>query len=715
MAYNVRLALNRYDLTDEEKDARVEYVLDLLGMAKYKKKPVSKLSGGQQQRVSIARALIKSPDIILADEPTGNLDEENTLRTMSSLKSISKSCLVLLVTHERRVADIFADRIIEIRDGAVVRDVLSGSGGSYDRSDDANIYLKELECTNIETELAQFRIFCQKEETTPPIRLNLAWRDGKLYLQNNTGVDLIIEGEASGVQLVDTVRPHFDEAEMDKISYDLTRPSSHSKASLTPREILRMATENISLMGKRGGFVLGILLITGVLLSLVMAQYANAKLVNKFDFVTTDDHYLSVDFEKISSLRSNEEQAMILEFEEKYLIDGELGILTYVPSTGLYLLGTGFYQMTNVRQVLSGYSFAQLDVLDESTLLYGSLPTTRNEIVIDRSIAEKWLSSGGILTSYFSTIEDFIGVELYANTGAQYITIVGICDSDEPDIYCSKSLLLSLGRGSFKVMTVPELNTLLDTSYETLGDYEILIREGLLTSLSLSIGDTLNLYNDEDVTYTIVGTFPDNLDTNYIISDFGLKRLTEYAIYSVTKSCMLYLTEEQDPEEIVTLLSSYGKSYRSYFNITTDLPYETELANYLEARNIDVDAKSLIALLVSVISLVMIYFTIKSNVISRCEELTVYRLIGISRKSIILAFLLEMALITTMTSLPAVCITTGVLKYIATIPSLSMDFHLPLWCIFALLGAIYLAHLSISILPVWNVLRQPPAALAVKE
>ncbi len=193
VAYNVRLALNRYDLTDEKKDARVEYVLDLLGMAKYKKKPVSKLSGGQQQRVSIARALIKSPDIILADEPTGNLDEENTLRTMSILKSISKSCLVLLVTHERRIADFFADRIIEIRDGAVVRDVLSGSGGSYDRSDDANIYLKELECTNIETELAQFRIFCQKEETTPPIRLNLAWRDGKLYLQNNTGVDLIIE------------------------------------------------------------------------------------------------------------------------------------------------------------------------------------------------------------------------------------------------------------------------------------------------------------------------------------------------------------------------------------------------------------------------------------------------------------------------------------------------------------------------------------------
>ena len=75
-------------------------------MFKYRKKQAYALSGGQQQRVAIARALVKDAKIIIADEPTGNLDQENTVEVMNILKKISKTTLVLLVTHDLHIAEL---------------------------------------------------------------------------------------------------------------------------------------------------------------------------------------------------------------------------------------------------------------------------------------------------------------------------------------------------------------------------------------------------------------------------------------------------------------------------------------------------------------------------------------------------------------------------------------------------------------------------------
>ena len=120
VAYNVKLALSHYDLTDEEKDERVSYVLEQLGIGRYKKKLVSKLSGGQQQRVSIARALVKSPQIILADEPTGNLDTQNTSEVIALLKETSRKYeqTILMITHNRSIAQT-ADRVLQVSDGCL--------------------------------------------------------------------------------------------------------------------------------------------------------------------------------------------------------------------------------------------------------------------------------------------------------------------------------------------------------------------------------------------------------------------------------------------------------------------------------------------------------------------------------------------------------------------------------------------------------------------
>ena len=113
------------------------------------------------------------------------------------------------------------------------------------------------------------------------------------------------------------------------------------------------------------------------------------------------------------------------------------------------------------------------------------------------------------------------------------------------------------------------------------------------------------------------------------------------------------------------------------------------------------------------VSIIIVYFTIKSNAISRIEELTVYNLLGISKKSILKSYIIEITLLTSYTSLPAV-IVSGVIKFIGSIPSLGINMLFPWWSVLILLASIYIVHTIISIMPVYRILSKPPATLAVK-
>ena len=107
---------------EKEIERRTEEALKLVDMERFKNKLGDALSGGQQQRVAIARAIVKGSDVILADEPTGNLDAENTMKVMDILKEISRTQLVVIVTHEVSLIKKYADSHIKIVDGELVED-----------------------------------------------------------------------------------------------------------------------------------------------------------------------------------------------------------------------------------------------------------------------------------------------------------------------------------------------------------------------------------------------------------------------------------------------------------------------------------------------------------------------------------------------------------------------------------------------------------------
>ena len=105
---------------------RANELIDLVGLTKVKNNMATDLSGGQQQRAAIARALINSPKIILADEPTGNLDSNTTNDIYNLLRDINKkyNTTFVIITHDNRIAEK-ADRVIEVLDGNIIKDYLN--------------------------------------------------------------------------------------------------------------------------------------------------------------------------------------------------------------------------------------------------------------------------------------------------------------------------------------------------------------------------------------------------------------------------------------------------------------------------------------------------------------------------------------------------------------------------------------------------------------
>lgn len=119
---NVELALTISGISKSERREKAKHALDQVGLnGQYHKKP-SQLSGGQMQRVAIARALVNNPHILLADEPTGALDSDTSLQVMDLLKEVAKDRLVVMVTHNPELAQDYATRIVNLKDGKIISD-----------------------------------------------------------------------------------------------------------------------------------------------------------------------------------------------------------------------------------------------------------------------------------------------------------------------------------------------------------------------------------------------------------------------------------------------------------------------------------------------------------------------------------------------------------------------------------------------------------------
>ena len=287
---NLAISLEMLGIYDkEEQNKRIEYTLNAVGMYKYRKKRAFALSGGQQQRVAIARALVKKTKIIIADEPTGNLDSENTIEIMNILKKVSESSLVLLVTHNEEVANFYSDLVYRLKNGQILEAYKPDSNGTLERNASNILYLKDYDLIKDSNEA--FDISFYSNAKGPKIELKIVERNGTFYLESNQKIKLVVENE---IQMVDAHYEAMNVEDVKEFDYDTSWFKEEGKKGFLLKRIginFKKSFDKMRFATKRTKFLNFAFVILGILLAICAIGFANYSVIDESQLCADSNYY----------------------------------------------------------------------------------------------------------------------------------------------------------------------------------------------------------------------------------------------------------------------------------------------------------------------------------------------------------------------------------------------------------------------------------------
>lgn len=774
--YNIILALSMYHLSDEERENRIDYVLKAVNMLRYKKRVVSQLSGGQQQRVAIARALVKSPRVIFADEPTGNLDEANTMNIMGILKKVSKKCLVVIVTHEKAIAEFFADKILWISDGRIERQEDRESSSIYQYIDDSNLYLREFSKKEIKTEDVALEIYGDIENEK--ITIQLVYENGKLYLSagESTNVEFLTDRDEKKV--IDSKRPILEEKDANNIVFELETIETAKTSKMKFGEIVEIARNNRKSLGMKRIFLAVTLFIMSIMVVLSVQEILSVVMLDTSSIISKDTHYY-----KLSSSKLKDPKTSLDVYQENFGLMVETlieeGFEVYaIPDTTLEYPYEGIVQMENSVFEIKDYCFVPIEKIGKDMLLYGEMPKETTEVVLDKRMIEQFLKSSTVISNVITDIQQMIGKRLITKQGMDLI-IVGISDSGQPNIYVQPELILKLCRENFKFITEEEAQKQY-SNYQSRnleitedGKVEVLVSRGTLINayteyisktygaiyvqskniealmemnypqediekekekleeLEKEYGMTVEQYFERlnsveyalaysyegvlsgKVHYVVVGYYDIEISEDYIVPQEAVPYYNR-ALLNNSTACYVYANAENAEAVKDNIINVIPEEVREFLSIYIENEADEVISVYKEENKQKLQGRILVILTIFIISMIILYFVMKTNIIDRINDLGVYRMLGISKKNIVGMFACENFIITSYTSVPGVLCISLIGFFISRIESLGITIIYPWYAIALTILFFYVTNILVGILPVLRFLCLPPAQLAAK-
>lgn len=704
---NVALVLKINGIKDKDEiTKRVNYVLEKVGMYRYRNRYANMLSGGERQRVGIARAIVKDPSIIIADEPTGNLDSKNTIEIMNIIKAISKDRLVILVTHETELADFYADRILKIEDGKIIEDIVNNHDNDLDYRLENKIYLKDLENhETIDKENLKVDFY---SDTKEKLNIKLIVKNGNVYIESSNKVE-VIDNNSS----IELVNDHYKKISKDiyqeyKFDFDkIINKNINKKYSsiFNPITLIKNGFKkviNYSAIKK--------LLLVGFFLSGIFITYSVSSLYGIYNiddskFVTINKNYLVIDSKKIDV---ND----FLKYEKN---DNVNYILPGGSLVSFYIEYDDYYQTLNYKDLIYG-SLSSLNMISENDIISGRMPNKSNEIVIDKLVFDTYYSNPFASMLGINTPEKLFDRELTVGVLENY-KIVGVVDLGSPSIYTDESefinILYNTNDTAFTDNYYEEYivddkmveNLIYDYNiYKNkitikegrfpLNDYEVIVNNFYKDSYKINQEIDVKI-NDKKL--KVVGFYTSDDNISYLLSNTNT---IKYSLISNSSDMTLSVKDKNKALNdfkamVLNIKDSYQYSRDKYYNTRMD-----SMASTL-----------IFSVVILLISLIEIYLMMRSSFLSRIKEVGIYRAIGMKRLDIYKMFIGEIIAITTLGSMTGVFFSSYVIYQLTTVSYYANKFLMNGTTVLTIVIIVYLFNLLVGLLPCALTLRKTPAEI----